>query len=702
MNFDSYKASNASVASPANNQDKYTILNDGANALLKESSKTNQIILAGATALVQQNENVKAIDANNFYNQKVSEGMMKIQSKKEGEALNSVEDFKTMEQKAYEETRKKYGKYLYGRTGSIFEQARSRDINTRRQQVEKYQMQEKEKYDNTVLTNGVTSIYTMMGSSLDDEKILADGFGKIDALVEGRYSSYGAEEIVAQKRNMHNKVLKGLVKSAMDGDNYEAANRIINSYGSSLTPEERAPLVKAINSKMKLDQQILDDEALLDKYGDDYEGYMNAVRNNITKYSDNADKLVDIAASMIGKNPKDANGTTLGKVNTCTLLVLESLRQAGMDVGKDGDYWAPTMLKHLEEEGRTFKDKGQLRHGDIVFWETNKNWDDGTDHVGIYDAKTNTVIQSGTSGIARIDLNTYDIHSFAHTRGTEKGMSPSEKQKRIDEASARFKKRQAEKEAVSSIRVKNAQREIGEALANGITDTATFESIINRNTMDVNGNVDGLAYKQLYSIIKTAKTAESKATKFKAEDKAEMQQRLLDGRFSGPTELEEYALRASLQTNDAKWNDAAKEIIDDYNNGKGIFKYDFSGIEAQVMNSYKGPEKTAIWNGIKKATISWINQQRTWKEPTQGEVLAYAESFMSKSIKAGWSSFSPAELFAKYYITDFQPLGDGSYRVKLPGMPGNYHFTTQDINDLRNGVPAIDIVNRHINENRRY
>ena len=700
MNFDSYKASNLNVASPRDNQDKFTILNDGANALIKENANLGKTIMAGANMLIQQNENVKAIDANNYYNKLVSDGMMKIQSKKEGEALNSVEDFKTMEQKAYEETRRKYGKYLYGRTGSIFEQARSKDANARRQQVEKYQMEQKEKYDDTTLTNSMMQSYTEMGNNINDEKTLENGFAKINQMIAGRYSANGIERIKAEQRNWTNKIVMGLAKSAMDSNDYAAANRILNTYGSELTPDQRGPLAKLIGNQMKLDQQILDNDDLYKLHKGDFGAYMDAVRKNIANYGGNMNKVVDIAVSMIGKNPKDYAGRTLGVVNTCTLLVREALRKGGMDAGKDGDDWAPTMLKHLEEEKRTFKDAGQLRHGDIVFWETNNNWDDGTDHVGIYDATTNTVIQSGTSGIKRINLNDYQIHSFAHPRGSEKSISPSERVQIEKRAAARYKELEAEENAISDEKYKNAMDEIGQALYAGKTDATTLQKIANKWCIGSDGQVDGKAYKKLYNLFKTEQTKEAKCT---TEDKNAMVQQLMNGRFSGITELKEFGIRASLESNNPKWNETVQDIIEDFNNGKGAFKYDFDGIKSILMDNYKGPDKEARWHGIQLALIQWVNEQRKWqnKEPEQKDVIDYAQKYINKGIVVksgliGSTQFSAAELFGKYAITDYKDLGDGNYAVKLPGDDRTFYFTGEDMKDLRGGVSAKEIVSRHI------
>ena len=697
MNFDSYKANNVSVASPANNQDKYTILNDGANALLKESSKTDQIILAGATALMQQNENVKAIDANNYYNKLVSDGMMKIQSKKEGEALNSVEDFKAMEQKAYDETRRKYGKYLYGRTGSIFEQARSKDANARRQQVEKYQMAEKEKYDNTTLTNSMMQSYSEMGDNLHDDDILANNFAKIKEMIAGRYASYGAERIEAEQRNWQNKMVKGLAKYAMDSNDYAAASKIMNTYGDMLTPDERGPLAKAISNQLKLDQQVTDFGALYSQYKGNMAGFMAAIDKIGVNFGGNTDRLVSAAVEMLDTNPKSMDGYTLGTLNTCAPFVREVLKKAGMDAGPTGENWVPTMLNSAQKEGRAFKDRSQLRNGDIVFWETNDNWDDGSDHVGIYDASTNTVIQSGTSGIKRIGLNDYPLHSFAHPKGSDKGMSPSEKEEYRRKAIAFYKAREAEENAITNEIVENGYNEIGALIESGVTDSSRLSALVNKYSIGSDGQFNTKAYRKLSSLVKNmSKQINGDNSKLPTGSKEALEDGLLDGTYASPQEMVELA----AATGNPKLFVLSQKVAEEYKNQKGAFAYDMAGVESVVMEGYKGPDKTLRWKAIRRATIDYVNTykaQHHGEEPLQKDVIAYAQNYMAKGITVpnkyiGSTKFSISDLQVKNLVSDVIDMGNGNYRVTIPGKKGTYTMSAEELNRLNNGEDVNTIL----------
>lgn len=690
MNFDSYKASNISLSSPSSKQDSFTIINNGANALIKESANTDKVLIAGATALIQQNENVKAIDANNFYNQKLSEAMMKIQSKKEGEALNSVEDFKAMEQKAYDETKRKYGQYLYGRTGSIFEQARSRDANARRQQVEKYQMGEKEKYDNATLTNSLMASYTEMGENLHDDDILANNFAKAREMIAGRYASYGDERIVAEQRNWTNKMVKGLAKFAMDSNDYAAANKILNTYGDLLTPEERGPFAKAISNQLKLDQQVTDFGTLYSQYKGNMAGFMAAVDKMNVNFGGNTDKLVSAAVDMLDKNPTSMDGYTLGTLNTCAPFVREALKKAGMDAGPTGENWVPTMLSSAKKEGRAFTDRSQLRNGDIVFWETNDNWDDGSDHVGIYDASTNSVIQSGTSGIKRIGLNDYPLHSFAHPKGSDKGMSPSEKEEYRRKAIAFYKAREAEENAITNEIVENGYNEIGALIESGVTDSSRLSALVNKYSIGSDGVFNTKAYRKLSSLVKNmSKQINGDSTKLPTGSKEALEDGLLDGTYASPQEMVERA----AATGNAKLFVLSQKVAEEYKNQKGAFAYDLAGVESIVMDGYKGPDKTMRWKSIRRCVIDYVNTykaQHHGEEPLQKDVIEYAQSYMAKSISVpnrffGSTKFSISDMQAKNLVSDIIDMGNGSYRVRIPGKPGTYTMNAEELKRLNDG-----------------
>ena len=716
MNFDSYKASNLNVASPRDNQDKFTILNDGANALIKENANLGKTIMAGANMLIQQNENVKAIDANNYYNKLVSDGMMKIQSKKEGEALNSVEDFKTMEQKAYEETRRKYGKYLYGRTGSIFEQARSKDANARRQQVEKYQMQEKEKYDDTTLTNSLMQSYIDMGNNLNDDVVLKNGFGKIEQMVAGRFSANGAERIIAEQRKWRNKIAMGLARSAIDSNDFATANRILNMYGDKLTPDERGPLSKAISGRLKQDDELTRMEQAWIASGGDLQKFNTLCEGFATFSGGNISKAVDIARGMIGTNPKDINGITLGKLNTCTLLVREVLRQSGMDAGKDGDNWAPTMLANAQEEKRTFNDAGQLQHGDIVFWETNKNWDDGTDHVGIYDATTGKVIQSGTSGIKAIGLNDYEIHSFAHPKVNERAMTPSEKAEFNKRRDAFAQNKMHEKNMILSDKKEQCKNQLQDLYLAGNLTQESAERIALSNSYNVDGtlNVDAYRINSMLAKSMTKENGKTSAYEGLAGDSSngsvlspivedEMVLNLINGNYT-PEKL-----LADAQANGSKKVvSAAIKAINEYEQNKGDYKQKFEGLESAVMGKYNAPDKKWVYKNLEPKIYSWYRacqsgaldgQKRT---PTPEEVVQYGQSLLVKDISSGGfmsKKFSVSDLLlgGDSNVTNIIKWGDDNaggrrWRVSVNGWPTPVLFGEDDMLRLSKGEKAIDII----------
>ena len=201
-------------------------------------------------------------------------------------------------------------------------------------------------------------------------------------------------------------------------------------------------------------------KSLLSRFGDNMEAAYNYINSAEFGGNGNADSSVAWFKDMSDK------GAGWG-VNTCTKGVNAALMAGGY---KPINTWAPTAWEEQKAAGRTFTDRSQLRNGDIVYWDS--AGDNDASHVGIYDAKTGKVDQSGTSGFNPISLDAYKLIGVSHPQG--KAATPEERKKlfaayRQELALNKQFELQREQKAME-----DTENEFFEMYRNGITDPEAY------------------------------------------------------------------------------------------------------------------------------------------------------------------------------------------------------------------------------------
>ena len=225
------------------------------------------------------------------------------------------------------------------------------------------------------------------------------------------------------------------VQASLTANNYDRAGQLLQGYGDYLDPAAKMQFDKVIQERKKSDSQILAFDDVYKQYGNDIEGALNFIKSNTG--------MADTAAGITFARSKE--GEQWGD-NTCAIFTSACITAAGGDERlkstlSDGTY------RNAEELGLTFSDRKQLRDGDLVYWSgTSQQYavsDDpnsvnstdkaykGITHVGVYDANTGKVIQSGSSGVAAIDIDTYNVVGFSHIGDRE--LSPTEQKQQMDD-----------------------------------------------------------------------------------------------------------------------------------------------------------------------------------------------------------------------------------------------------------------------------
>lgn len=262
MKFTSYQ-NRAQLGEPNSGVSNFHYSNPGAIAEAKEAGNLGVTIAKGALGFIDQVNNAKALEANNYYNQRMSEETADIiNNHKEGNALDVMSMYDDRQQKVMDDTQKRFGKYIkFGPAAQAFHEYAMRDNATRRGNMEKYRAAEMEKYQQTVFDNGVQScMQAALDGGYSDEAI--DGaLNKAGALTTMRFAAYGGDRIDAEAQKQRSNILAGAFDAALKAGESSRLIELDHKYGSMVAPDLRQKMRNAAQEGLKMQQDIKDFKA---------------------------------------------------------------------------------------------------------------------------------------------------------------------------------------------------------------------------------------------------------------------------------------------------------------------------------------------------------------------------------------------------------------------------------------------------------
>ncbi len=477
------------VGTPAVDLTNVQYNNAGQQALVAANGGVAKTFAGGMVKLQQQAQLTKVLQATNDYNDAVSKLSLQIRNdQKEGNADTATQNFIDGEAKIRGQIAKKYGSDLdYGEAGQAYQRMIDKDFVTRRTNMMGYQMQEMEK--NTMTQYGLAQKATldMVGNNYGEKEATDSAMNRAAAIANGTFWNYGPDRIKAETAKAQGQLASSMITQAIGNSDWTNANKLLINYGDKLDPEKKSSFGKMVNDQIKANQQASTFDELYKKHPDDLDGFLKDAEASFTSssgYDGNA--AVEYARSQIGKQ--------LG-VNTCTIFANSCL---GQGKGNQGNVWAPNRWKEVNAKQK-FTDRNQLRNGDIVYWDADNGGE--ASHVGIYDAEKGQVIQSGTSGVAYLDIDKYKVVGFAHPQGTGPA-SPLERQQYLDKATAYWNKQNSIKNEISNALIDKGQLALSKASTEGTTSESELMNIAAQNSLNSDGTVNQAAYDKL-SLIAT-------------------------------------------------------------------------------------------------------------------------------------------------------------------------------------------------------
>lgn len=690
----------AQVGTPASNVSSVRPDMSGQLAVAKANAALTDTIVNGGQKLYEQIAVADVMKANNDYNMQMNKLQNELLQNKEENARDNLTKYEEGRQKIINNIMQKGPSTLRGVLGSkAFLNTIDRDWTGQRAQMERYTMGEMEKYQDTQLNlQAENSIKNIAANWRDDGTIDAE-LNRGNFMISARYANYG-ETKVKDAQNKYGGLLIGTAAMAAVGDeDYDRAGGIVQKYGHLMRASERLKIDQVINARKKSNQQLQTFSTLYEKYNGDFEKAAADYRQNNSNV--NINKGLDWFKGIEGQQRGE---------NQCANTVSEYIDVAGGD-GRIKSSLADGMYRNAEQLGYAFKDRSQLRDGDIVFFQVDGSSytasDDPNDvenglktgkaymgitHTGVYDAKTGMVVQSGTSGVGKMALDgkSWKAVAYAHIGG--RGTDETDMNKNLQELQTYFSTQNTRKRMAKDKAFDNFSSEAVRMFESGMTIEEALKQA------DVFGGTDlqmrsmarkavGTAYSWANNVDVLGKRAASSGGGSGGTGKGlalGQKQKLIEllegGYFRDKEEFEEFVL--GYKPNKSEY-DSLLTTYDNFYNGSGEYKYNWSNIESIVKAStgLKGEYAQMQWVGAKDAGKEFIQNYmaKNGVTPSDGEVIQACIDSLTKQTVAlyrqpGWLwgtneyavEASGADLArAGIKSNGITPMGGGLYKVEM-------------------------------------
>lgn len=426
-----------------------------------------------AGIIQHQQEEMDAVNAqaaSNEYTKRINELMYNqdngLMNTKFDGASGITQSFTEQEKKIRQEV---YGEYKFhtAKGQMAFNRLADNSAAQRYTMLQRHQYQQAEAYKDVTYNNALQMNAQTAADNYVAADIVDDNIKQAIISTRARLAGQGDEVVQAGERKAVGQIAQQVINRAYANGDDDRAQAYIEKYGAYLDPNQRTQYSKAVHQRVLSNLTRITADTLVAKYGNNTAALYDAIYNRSEGGSG-----YDGAAAVAWMKEQANSGANWG-VNTCTLGVNKALTMGG---GIPGNTWAPTNWEDAKKAGMTFTNRSQLQNGDIVYWDSAGDGD--ASHVGIYDASTGKVYQSGTSGFRAIPLDEYKLIGFARPQG--QGMSLEQKDALYYSCLRQISQQKAIRNAYNDQVYDNLDRQLMGLSDAGNTDYATYLAMVDQ------------------------------------------------------------------------------------------------------------------------------------------------------------------------------------------------------------------------------
>lgn len=701
MNFAPYQ-NRESLNAPASQVSSVRYTNAGEQALARADGVMGAAVADGFLKLKDTVEQGKALEANNEYNQRMSQGTTELMQLKEQEALDITDQYDQLRKKTMEDIQKKYGTYLtYGAGAAAFREYTMRDDATRRANVMKYQYAQTEAYRTTQTNNALAVCAQQAADSGYTDEGIDGAIERALPIVGFQFANYGDEKIKEQQRLMAGKLVGDAVQFAVRSDDYKRIDGLCNKYASVMDPKVRASLLAMVRDRAKKADGLSKwQQAYIDLGQNATTAQMRQWIEDHLPKSGNVSIIHDLygktkgAAYVLGAPEDGADGTF-----DCGSWTKYVCRAAGLNLASR---CADDQYDQMVEEGRAFHDKRQLRDGDLVFWTGTggEEGENGVAHVGVYNGETEKVMQAGVHGVGEIDLDTYETVGFGRGVG-DAGMAALDLEDELQKMENHFARQRVLWRNTENRAIDDGTLAIKDLANKGVTDMSAYAGIPAQYAM-IDGEMNDRVRIELESqIASTQRRMESGSGTGKGKGKGKgrkqsgipfeirLREMLEAGIFESTAEAMEYVNDYAPQ--DSEWK-AGCQMIRRWKEGEKEFSVDWGTIKSSVRDAVRGgySDKTfdvqfALAKDAMLPELREYQKEHDGENPTRDWLIEHTkDKLINITIFAGWNRTATTNKAALYdrKVESMADNGDGTYTITLINDGGTYRISKEQAYEI--------------------
>lgn len=724
MAMPEYKGGTNELGLPAQNKTTGKMLIDGKLSSLEQDAKTGKLIAKAGSQMTNDIIESDVLKANTEYTKIMNEKAASLLQTSQDGAKNVVDDYSEFEKKAREEVAKSLPK-IGNRATVMFNSLAEKDTASQMGRLKTHQTVELEKYKDTTTNNALLNGIDIASKSYNDALIYNEQFAKGGYLVMQRYQNQGAEVVKAKQRDFTNAFYGSLIDSAKANDDYTSANKLLAEAvikGADYTKLNgvREVLLK----RQKADNKVAIINAAYSKYGKNIDGAIEEIRNSGGQVVDGQfapgekadnDALVAGMAAQEGAPYRIRGGTS------CMLTISRAATSAGVNWRETA--WVPDAVAQAQEKG-IWKDADYVpKPGDVaivngedhaVMYDGQGTWQAGESKDAVYhDDRTPEAIfgkenitgwiamsdlEGHSSGKKAIPFSESEVEEYKKAYIAKINSEQSLKNMRINESVDNANSSFRESYEAGDM---NLQTYVNKAKSLAGDDTELLEKLLakgewwykqaiaGRNTSGFGG---GLSIDKM-PIGTTDKVRDMLRYGYYNPDTGKYQ------RYENKENFLNVIM--SLNPNAAAFTAFSKQW-DDYNEGKGEFKYDMEGVKSAVFGGgekYSDSAKSELWRGAEDYIKEQINNFEIEKkrQPTYYEVIEMGKDAITKSSYGkfggvfgfgGTSVDLSAAQLVNANIAYIEKADDGTVNVhwSKPGADGYrvQNMTLEQLNNIFN------------------
>lgn len=684
----------ARLGSPASRASNARPENSGQMAVARADAALAGTAVNAMAKFQEQMQVADVMAANNEYNLRMGELKNELMQNKEQKAGDNGRLYEEGRQKIIESIMRKGPQTLrFGAGQKAFMNTVDRDWVGQKNAMDAYMLQEGERYQDTQLNNQLLDTVKATVTDFGDDELLAQAERRIEFMGTARYANYGSEKIKAFMNKASAAIYDAAAGAAINSGDYSRAGELLQAYGYKMSPGTRMKLDKLVQERKKSDDELNSFAELYNKYGDDTEAAVGAMKNNAGTINTGAG--MEWAQGQIGQQ--------LG-VNQCANFVGEVVAHAGGDTSINSSL-ADGMYLNAQRKGYTFTDRSALKDGDLVFWSVDGSGyeasDDETDvesgtkaykgitHVGVYDAKTGKVIQSGTHGVSAMDLDAKGYHVVGFARAGRKTKSPTEQAAEEKAYRAFASGKRQERINAANIVIEKTADEMWQAYNEGVRDPGYYNDIVKR----VSGN-DYSTYQELSKVAKAF--TETGTYKLSLEEQMELEDVLASGGVPQDELVEQ--LREKGCSTETIMSYVKKNQKATASRGKGTDAFNWNGLLGALEERMGGSGKISKEDklGVKilgQRAVAEYMQEHEGRLPTNDYVLDAMEIGLAKGVGGvriggffgfGETSYTGAQL-ANHSISSIRDNGRDRIDVWFYGNSEPVTYSKEDFERIMGG-----------------